>query len=429
MSRKDESRKGRIKKRIAMFGGTAALYAALMSVAWIVGTRQAEQKTEDMLDYAVADMRLTLNGVIDTMLEHLASVSVRHFKNPAEHPMEKKALIMRQQTFFKFPSDEERNAFLSWAISAGKLKNQAQFDGAYEASSQLVDAFEAKLKTGAPLGAQDILDCYKAFSKTAMEWMFEDAKAQGALDYGPDDRQSFFGRIASVALSRLAVRLGNEALGKIAAAFNTPDGRWLYHAFLAAQDADTGNHEEAIVSGTIETASAFLVTLLRRIPEKHGFPINVGDRGVSFPYAAVPPFARAFIAQISQAAATQLAERESPTTTPPRTARASSWAALRPPTPRPCRRPTQSARSSSSACSRSTTTTRRTRRTTGARTTTAAPTPRAPSSSPSRWATSSRRRASPSISTPSHSARRATTPGAGRRGATRKHPKSARRTT
>ena len=76
-----------MKRRIIIFGGAAALYIALMTITWIIGTRQAEQKTEAMLDYAVNDMRLTMNGVIDTMLEHLASMAVRHFKKPAAHPL------------------------------------------------------------------------------------------------------------------------------------------------------------------------------------------------------------------------------------------------------------------------------------------------------------------------------------------------------
>ena len=75
-----------MKRRIAILGGTVVLYAVLMSVTWVVGTRQAEQKTEAMLDYAVGDMRLTLDGVIDTMLEHLASMVVRHFGKPAAYP-------------------------------------------------------------------------------------------------------------------------------------------------------------------------------------------------------------------------------------------------------------------------------------------------------------------------------------------------------
>ena len=75
-----------MKRRIIIFGGAAVLYVVLMSVTWIIGTAQAERKTEAMLDYAVSDMRLTLDGVIDTMLEHLASIAVRHFKEPAAYP-------------------------------------------------------------------------------------------------------------------------------------------------------------------------------------------------------------------------------------------------------------------------------------------------------------------------------------------------------
>ena len=93
MSSKGRGRKARVKRRIAIFGGTVALYAVMMSVAWVVGTRQAERKTEAMLDYAVSDMRLTLDGVIDTMLEHLATMAVRHFGKAGEYPMEEVAAV------------------------------------------------------------------------------------------------------------------------------------------------------------------------------------------------------------------------------------------------------------------------------------------------------------------------------------------------
>ncbi len=93
MSSKGRGHKARATRRIAIFGGTVALYVVLMSVAWVVGTRQAEQKTESMLDYAVGDMRLTLDGVIDTMLEHLATMAVRHFGKPGAYPMEEVAAL------------------------------------------------------------------------------------------------------------------------------------------------------------------------------------------------------------------------------------------------------------------------------------------------------------------------------------------------
>ena len=84
-----------MKRRIILFGGTVVLYAVLMTVAWTVGTRQAERRTEAMLDYAVSDIRTTLDGVIDTLLEHLASIAVRHFKKPAEYAMEEVSAVAK----------------------------------------------------------------------------------------------------------------------------------------------------------------------------------------------------------------------------------------------------------------------------------------------------------------------------------------------
>ena len=82
-----------MKRRIIIFGGAVALYVALMLVACGIGTRQAAENTEGMLDYAVNDMRITLDGVIDTMLEHLASMVVRHFKKPAAYSMAEVAAV------------------------------------------------------------------------------------------------------------------------------------------------------------------------------------------------------------------------------------------------------------------------------------------------------------------------------------------------
>ena len=82
-----------MKRRIIIFGGAIALYVALMYITWIIGTRQAMEKTESMLDYAVNDMRLTMDGTIDTSLEHLASMVVRHFKKPAAHSLEEMAAV------------------------------------------------------------------------------------------------------------------------------------------------------------------------------------------------------------------------------------------------------------------------------------------------------------------------------------------------
>jgi len=95
MSSKAEGRKIVMKRRIIIFGGAVALYSVLMAVSWVVGTRQAERKTEALLSYAVSDMRISLDGVIDTLLEHLASVAVRHFGKPAAYPMSEVSAVAK----------------------------------------------------------------------------------------------------------------------------------------------------------------------------------------------------------------------------------------------------------------------------------------------------------------------------------------------
>ena len=80
-------------KKVLIVASAVVLYVALMGVTWSIGTRQAAEKTEAMLDYAVFDMRISLDGVIDTMMEHLASIAVRHFKKAAAHSMEEVAAV------------------------------------------------------------------------------------------------------------------------------------------------------------------------------------------------------------------------------------------------------------------------------------------------------------------------------------------------
>ena len=66
-----------MKRRFIIFGVAVALYAALMHVTWGIGTRQAAEKTEGMLDYAVNDMRITVNGVMDIIVRTMPVVHPR----------------------------------------------------------------------------------------------------------------------------------------------------------------------------------------------------------------------------------------------------------------------------------------------------------------------------------------------------------------
>jgi len=67
-----------VKKR-TIVAAALCLYAALLAAVWHVGTFRARAMTEALLDYAVSDIRLTMDGAIDTMLEHVAVTCIRRF--------------------------------------------------------------------------------------------------------------------------------------------------------------------------------------------------------------------------------------------------------------------------------------------------------------------------------------------------------------
>ena len=75
-----------MKRHLLIFSIAFAIYAALLAVAWHVGTHQAEARTEAMLDYAVNDIRVTMDGAIDTMLEHVAVTCARHLGEARARP-------------------------------------------------------------------------------------------------------------------------------------------------------------------------------------------------------------------------------------------------------------------------------------------------------------------------------------------------------
>ena len=82
-------------KKGQIVSSAIALYVLLMGVTWTIGTRQAKEKTEAMLDYAVNDMCVSMDGVIDTLLDHLALIAVRHFKKPGVYSMEEVSAVAK----------------------------------------------------------------------------------------------------------------------------------------------------------------------------------------------------------------------------------------------------------------------------------------------------------------------------------------------
>ena len=83
-----------MKSRL-IIAATVALYLTLLGVAWVVGTRQAREKAEATLDYAVNDIRVTIAGAVDAMLDHLAVACVRYLGKAEAHSREDMESIAR----------------------------------------------------------------------------------------------------------------------------------------------------------------------------------------------------------------------------------------------------------------------------------------------------------------------------------------------
>ena len=85
-----------MKRRWIIATATASLYISLLAVIWMISTRQAVRKTENLLDYGIIDFRDTVNGSIDMMLGYIASSAVRYFGKPSPQPIEEMQELVRR---------------------------------------------------------------------------------------------------------------------------------------------------------------------------------------------------------------------------------------------------------------------------------------------------------------------------------------------
>lgn len=124
-----------MKRRILIIGIALALYAVLIAVTWELGTRQAVQKTESQLDFALLDFHDTVAGAIDTMLGHVASTAVRHIGKAQVLPIEKMVSVAHE-----FDVDEINIVTREGVIVAS---NDPSCPGTVMAGDPIMDAFMA----------------------------------------------------------------------------------------------------------------------------------------------------------------------------------------------------------------------------------------------------------------------------------------------
>ena len=202
--------------------------------------------------------------------------------------MEDRMNLLLSQKNFKFSSEAERNALVGWATCAGKLKTVEELKGVYESSSLLANALEAKLARGVPFTPADMVDVFNSFKDVCKEYMNLDAPNHS--EFGPDDLNTGFRRAASVALSRLAARLGADALRPLADALNTTAMRML---FIASQ--------AGVTQADIQFFYAFMVSVYDRVPAESGVKVPYPAIDRLMTWAVVGPETRALVAKIQPA--------------------------------------------------------------------------------------------------------------------------------
>ena len=264
---------------------------ALDKLAELLRTEIREIKT-DILEMNLLNDEAKPEKILETLRKKVVKPFV-----------EKKAMLLANQANWKFPSNEERNAFISWAVNAGKLRFMEELKGVYESSTKLTDALAAKLAGNATPTAQDILDAFKAFYPTCREYIRLDWS--NYKEFGPDDYDVAIARAVSVAMSRLAIRLGNDAMVRLAAAFDSTESRALYYGATVAGSKILQPAGD-IEGGDFTHFSVFMDTFYQRLPEKFGasleYPKTNGNAGL----AAIPPAVRQMLRQINPAQADEI---------------------------------------------------------------------------------------------------------------------------
>ena len=209
----------------------------------------------------------------------------------------KRTKLLANQADWEFPSNEERNVFISWASSAGMLRYVEELKGVYESSTALTDALAEKLANGATPTVQDIISAYKAFYPVCLRNMELDKR--NYRDYGAEERTTAISRAVSVAMGRLAVRLGDDAMRRLAAAFDSPEARALFGGALVGTHLHVAPTQELAQNGEYIRFATFMQVFYERIPEKFGYPLAMPTNGANVPPAAIPPAVRQLLRQIN----------------------------------------------------------------------------------------------------------------------------------
>ncbi len=142
------------------------------------------------------------------------------------------------------------------------------------------------------------MDVFKAFYPTCHDFMDLDKGNHG--EYGPDDQSAAVTRAVSVAMSRLAVRLGEDAMRRLAAAFGRAETCALYCGAIAGIRAPYKSADAISRNGNYYLFSVFMDVFYQRLPEKFDAPLARPETD-GLPLGAISPATRGLLRQINAA--------------------------------------------------------------------------------------------------------------------------------
>ena len=87
----------KVKRRYLILLAAVVIYAVALTVTWCLSTRRAARQTESMLDYAIMDLRDTLNGSLDTMLMHIGDSLAKELGSAKPVSLERMKAIAEQR--------------------------------------------------------------------------------------------------------------------------------------------------------------------------------------------------------------------------------------------------------------------------------------------------------------------------------------------
>ena len=196
---------------------------------------------------------------------------------------------------WEFKTDADRKAFTEWAVNSGKLKALEEVKGVYAASGKLADDLADALEGDGAPDMGRLMTIHRAFVDVVSH--YGDLASRAGLEIGTDDLNALVFRPVNVAMSRLALRVGQEGMDKLGAALSSPEIRSLFAATTSAL-ANASKLAGSADTTSVHVLQTFLLSMGDRLDEKYGQHCRFDVNQIA-PFATVSPAMRQVLSGVA----------------------------------------------------------------------------------------------------------------------------------